>query len=163
MNEKYEFTHGREGIALLNGIALCLPLILIIILFGEFVESQLVSRGIIGDYFDDYTVLIAVFVIVLAPAGIMMFFPLKNVNVKAMGILYDDYVEVHLGKKVEKVFYKDILFIRKKSRRGRMTWWISHIYINEPIGILVKTDIVSAQIDAFVGAVEQKKKIFTKR
>lgn len=156
MDERYEFTHGRDWLAVLHGLAIGLPLVLLTVLAGEFIEDQLLLHGIIGDYFDVTIVLVVVSVIAFAPVAIMTFFPLKNVNVKCLGILHDDHVEVHIGKKVEKVPYKNIFFIRRKSRRGSMTWWVGPIHITEAVGVLAKTEEVRAQVDAFVDAVERK-------
>jgi len=85
----------------------------------------------------------------------MVFFPPQNVNVKCFGILHDDYVEIHMGEKVRNLKYSEISFIRKTVRRGLMTWYIDTLFICDAVGMRVNDHENRAQIDEFVGAIEQ--------
>ena len=149
---KYEFMHGRMGLAILYGVILswiAVPLTFLIVtnvpflyrLFGENIVFTFVSVMFPG----------------LAPIGFMFYQAPERlkINIKCTGIVYDDYVEIHKGKRVRIQYYKDIDIKRifKAITHGYFVYHIGGVRIKQTIGWRKSHVSSDEQVDKFVGEV----------
>ena len=155
---RYEFIHGRHLIASLNAFVLGIVMLAITAAVMFLVEDYLILHGIISDYISYSAFAVIIGITVGIPVILMFIFPPKNVNVKGVGILHHDYVEIHVGKKISKIFfYKDMPLIKRASFRGNMYWTIGTVTIFEAVGgWIAKSDANREQVEAFAAAVEQR-------
>jgi hypothetical protein len=112
--------------------------------------------------FDEHSVLpvIVLMVSLLLPFFYVMFLPPDKlkINVKCVGILHDDYVEIYKGKKLKKQRYEDIKHIHSFSYNGT-TWRIGKVSIHEAIGLRKSGREADLQLNYFINAVQIKKKM----
>ena len=152
MPEKYEFLHGRFGLALLYGwvIGAVLTMTITSIIDVVYALEALFDRSVV---FAMCSIMIPLFF----PIFYMMFFPPARlrINLKCTGILHDDYVEIHKGRRIRIQRYEDIKHVYSTTYRST-TWRIGRVSIHEAIGIRRKHTNSDAQLEAFAKAVQDK-------
>ena len=152
MPKKYEFLYGRFGLALLYGWATVTVLTIVVFTIVS-------SVPFLTALFDRSSVFVMISIMVPMFSPWLYFFYLpperSKVNIMCVGILHDDYVEIHKGKKVRRQRYEDIKRVYKYSFRGT-AWRIGKVYIYEAIGVRKKHIKSDTQTDRFMKAVEFK-------
>ena len=74
-----------------------------------------------------------------------------------MGILYDDYVEIHKGKRIRQQRYEDIKRFHKSHVSGiGVIWFIGKVRIFEAVGARKKHIASNEQAEKFMEAVMQR-------
>jgi len=158
---RYEFTHGRPGLALLYGLALGIILsIPLMSIFLSIIEGIpfLYRLSEESDVFTVITVLIAI-----SPMSLPIVFMIRppkllRINIKCIGILHEDYAEIHKGRRVIKQRYEKIKRVIKfvPPRGGHTTWIIGRVWITEPVGVQKGVGNPNRQIESFSGAVRNR-------
>ena len=153
MQEKYDFFHGRYILALLYGLIIGATVTILFVSIVEAVYS-------LDSLFDDYTVFAVTGIILLmfSPFFYIIFLPPDRlkINVKCTGILHDDCVEIHKGKKIKKQAYKDIKHVLRISIVYVDYWLIGKVSIHQSIGLRKKHRNADVQLERFAKAVESR-------
>ena len=147
---RYEFTHGRFGLAFLYGFAITgIVMVIIAIAVSEitFIYT-LIERSVVFG-------IIIMMVPMFFPILYMIFLPPKklNINVKCVGILHDDFVEIQKGKRTKIQRYEDIKFVYHFTFRISY-WQIGKVRISDAVGVREEHMNSDTQLRNFANAVK---------
>jgi len=151
---KYEFMHGRFGLAAIYGLVLGSILMIV-------TSTIMMSVPSLYRLFEESIVLftISIMLPLFSPIIFMVIRPPTwlMINVKCIGILYNDYVEIHKGKRVRIQYYKDIKHVLKYSElRTGIIYRIGRVSIRPAVGARKMHLNSDKQLDKFLNAVQKR-------
>ena len=154
MFKEYVFYHGRVWLAWIYGIAFATILSLILLPLLNPILDAVSERGN-----NLYTIIILI-PIFSSFLFIFLFPPERfNINIKCIGILHDEYVEIHKGKKILTQRYEEIERIHKVNSYAGFriaVWSIGNVRIHKAVGVRKNHKDSELNLDSFIKEVESK-------
>jgi hypothetical protein len=148
---KYEFKHGRTELVFLYST-------LFGVIFTRITLSAISAIPFFDALFQHSVVfaMISVMIPFFSPLLLILISPPEklNINVKCVGILYEDYVEIHKGKRIISQRYEDINRIQELRGGFNLYWRIGKVSISEVVGFRKKHMDSEEQLLSFIYATE---------